>query len=98
MVRTTRASRQEHVKEGLARVLDFDNFGEEEELQTISETLGDTTCQDSGSHHEQPKICEGGETEDKEEKHNRQVILPEHVCPSQFSCRDYYVIENLHIE
>lgn len=76
MVWTRRASTQEHSEDGIARVLDFDNFGKNVELPTISETLGISTCQDSASQPEQPEICGLGESENEEEQHDWQVIFP----------------------
>lgn len=78
MVRTRRASSQEQVEGGLARVLDFDNVDEDMDPRRISEALVDTIQEETKSQHDQPEIC-GGDCEYGDEKQGSQVIQLEQI-------------------
>ena len=72
-MRTRRASSQEDVQEGTARILDFDNVVSEQELETILETMEETPTHKTLEHNEQPEISEDEEIDSEEEKQNVEV-------------------------
>lgn len=65
MVRTRRTSSQDFVEEGLARVLEFDNVVEEQEMDTIPEILEDPETRDQISQPEISAACDSGDEEEK---------------------------------
>lgn len=71
MVRTRRISSQDYVKEGIARVLDFDGEAVELHLLTIQETAYN---QETGHCSQQPQISGDVGTEYEEEGEDLEVI------------------------
>lgn len=77
MVRTKRSTSQEHVQEGIARILDFDDVAREQELKTNLEIVKETSTHKTREHSKPLEMCEA-RCEDrgsnsKEEKHDLDV-------------------------